>query len=115
MGKLGRPRTRYRYEIPKTVVDIVIGICADYERRELAIKHSNITGQTLDRYIELNEAVEYALGMCDSRVREYLLEDVAEERGYDFSQCSCLVAKNTYYEAKRRLIYEIAKKMCLLP
>ena len=112
---MGRPKIRYKYEIPKTVVEIVCSICADYERRELAIRHSNITGETLERYIELNGAIEHALGMIDARVKVYLLEDVAVGRGYDFSQCSGLVAKNTYYEAKRRFIYEIAKKIYLLP
>ena len=112
---MGRPRFRYRYEIPKTVVEIVCSICADYERRELAIKHSNITGEILSRYVELNEAIESSLVACDARVKEYIIMDVAEGRGYDFSPCSTLVAKNTYYESKRRFIYEVAKKINLLP
>lgn len=112
---MGRPKTRYEYEIPKTVVEVVHGICADYDRRELAIKHSNIVGETLARYIELNVAIENALDMCDSRVREYLVEDIAEERGYAFSQCSLVVAKNTYYENKRKFIYHVARKLYLIP
>lgn len=112
---MGRPKTRYEYEIPGAVVEIVRGICADYERRENAIKHSNITGSTLERYLEFNTAIDFALSLCDVRVREYLVSDIAEERGYAFSQCSLDIAKNTYYENKRKFIYHVARKLSLIP
>lgn len=112
---MARPRTRYDYEIPTTVVQIVRGICADYERRENAIKHSNITDSTLERYLELNVAIECSLNLCDARVREHLVGDIAEERGYAFSQCSLDIAKNTYYENKRKFIYNVARKLSLIP
>ena len=112
---MARPKTRFEYEIPKTVVEIVYGICADYDRRELAIKHSNIVGDTLTRYIELNQAIDSSLDLCDGRMREYLVDDIAEEHGYAFSQCSLLVAKNTYYENKRKFIYHVARKLNLIP
>ena len=98
---MGRPKTRYEYEIPGAVVEIVRGICADYER--------------LERYLEFNTAIDFALSLCDVRVREYLVSDIAEERGYAFSQCSLDIAKNTYYENKRKFIYHVAIKLSLIP
>lgn len=112
---MARPKTRYEYEIPKTVVEIVCGMCADYGRRELAIKHSNIVGETLARYIELNRAIDSSLNLCDSRITNHLIEDIAEGRGYAFSQCSVVMAKNTYYENKRKFIYHVARKLNLIP
>lgn len=112
---MARPRTRYKYEIPGTVVEIVRGLCADYERRELAIKYSTISGETLQRYVELNGAIELALGNMEASIREDMLADVAAGRGYDFSPCSVFVAKNTYYERKRRFVFDVAKKLSLVP
>ena len=112
---MGRPRTRYKYEIPCAVVEIVRGLCADYERRENAIKFSSIVGDVLERYVELNRAIDRALEQIEVGQRGHLIEDVAEGRGYNASMCSVRFAKNTYYERKRKFIHDVAKELFLIP
>ena len=112
---MARPRTRYEWEVPRDVVSIVRGICADYERREMAIRHSTITGRVLSRYIELNRAVELSLGDIEVGVRLLILDDVAAGRGYAFSPCSAFYSKNTFYERKKKLVFDIAKELSLIP
>ena len=112
---MGRPRKYYDFEIPKTVVEIVKGICSDYERREAAIKHSNITGDVLSRYIELNSAIDAALSDVPEDARKDMLKDVGEGVGYDYSMCSVVISRKTYYLQKRKFVHDVAKKIFLLP
>lgn len=112
---MGRPKKYYDWEVPSSVVDVVRGICADYERRESAIKYSSITGAVLERYVELNAAVDFALNDIAFDFRRNMLQDVAEGIGYDFSQCSSSMARKTYYQKKRKLIHDIAEKLYLIP
>lgn len=112
---MGRPKMYYEWEIPPSVVVTVQGICRDYERRENAIKYSTITGRVLDRYIELNAAVDDALSEIAVEARESILSDVADNVGYDFSACSCYFSRKIYYLKKRKLIHDIAVKLFLIP
>ena len=98
---MAREKMYFSWEIPTSVVCMVNAICADYERRERAIKYSNITGAVLERYIELNSVID-------------LLRDIAEGRGYTRSPTQCVVSKNTYYRRRRKLIHDIAKELSLL-
>ena len=112
---MGRPKIYYDWELPKSVVNAVLGVCADYERRESAIKYSTISGQVLERYLELNAAVDAALADLAPDVREYMLCDVATGRGYDFSPCTTFLSRKTYYQKKRKLIHDIAENLFLIP
>lgn len=111
---MARKRLYYKYEIPPSVVEIVTAICVDYDRRERAIRHSAITGTVLERYVELNAAVDAALGEMEVEFRRGMLEDIASGRGYHFSMISPYLAKNTYYYKKRKLIHDIALELALL-
>ena len=74
---MGRPRIYYDYELPHGVVETVRGVVMDYDRREQAIKRSSITGSVLERYIELNDAVDAALGEVDGReIGEEIVADI---------------------------------------
>lgn len=112
---MARRKIYYKWELPCAVVEIVRGICADYDRRENAIKYSNVTGGVLERYVELNSAVDAALEDLEVGLRKDMIEDVALNRGYDFSRCSTYVSKCTYYNKKRKLIYDIAERLFLVP
>ena len=112
---MARYRTYFKWEIPSGVVAIVKAVCADYERRERAIRYSNITGEVLSRYVELNAVIDNALEEVEIGIRRDLLEDIREGRGYDFSATSPFLAKNTYYQRKRKLIHDIAEGLFLIP
>ncbi len=109
-------RTRYcrRYELPASVVDVVKCLCADYERRARAIKYESVEGAVLERYAELNAAIDKALEALEAGIRREMLEDIHRGRGYDFSPVSVYLSKNTYYQRKKRMIFEIAKDLSLI-
>jgi hypothetical protein len=107
-------RRSYRYNLPRTVADIVQAVCADYTRRENAIKYSAITGPTLARYVELNAAIDTALEGVEAGIREELLRDIASGRGYDASCIAAMMAKNTYYARKNKVVHDIARGLSLM-
>ena len=39
-----KPKMYFQFELPSSVVEIVKTVCADYTRRERAIKYGNVTG-----------------------------------------------------------------------
>ncbi len=110
-----RSKMYFKYDIPKTVVELVKAFCADYHRRERAIKFSNVTGEVLERYVELNAVIDRALEEVEVGIREDILRDIRKRKGYDFSAAASCLSKNTYYRRKRKLIYDIAKGLSLLP
>lgn len=111
---MAREKMYFSWEIPTSVVCIVTAICADYERREKAIKYSNITGAVRARYIELNSIIDAALAEVEAGIRVDLLCDIANGRGYARSPTQCAVSKNAYYRRRRKLIHDIAKELSLL-
>ena len=42
-----KPKLYFQFELPSSVVEIVKTVCADYTRRERAIKYGNVTGAVL--------------------------------------------------------------------
>lgn len=111
---MSRPKKYCQYELPTSVVEIVKTLCADYFRRERAIKYGNVTGAVLDRYIELNANIDTALEDIEIGIRMDMLRDIQCRRGYDFSPASYCISKNTYYCRKKKLIYDIAKGLALV-
>lgn len=111
---MARQKMYYKWDIPTSIVEIVKAICADYERRERAIKFGNVTGDVLMRYIELNNVINNALQEVEVGIRTELLRDIQNRRGHEHSAAALMIAKNTYYNRKRKLIYDIAKDLSLL-
>ena len=109
-----KPKLYFKYDIPTTVVEIVKTLCADYNRRERATKFSNVTGDVLARYVQLNAVIDKALEEVEVGIRKDILQDIQKRRGYDFSTAAECISKNTYYRRKRKLIYDIAKGLALL-
>ena len=112
---MARPKMYFKWEIPTSVVDIVKMVCADYDRRERMIKYSTITGAVLAKYVELNAIIDKALEDIEIGIRRDMLEDIQQGRGYEFSAASPFLAKNTYYQRKRKLIHDIARGLSLIP
>lgn len=100
-----------RYEkwgIPSTVVTVVCSICSDYARRKSEIGYGTTTEDVLDECKRLNAVIECALEDIEVGIRWVIFEDITYRRGYVFSPCSAIIAKNTYYKRKRKLIHDIA-------
>jgi len=110
----GRPKQFYKYELPTGVVKVVRAQCADYERKELAIESGTLTLDVRNNYIATNEAIRTALQSIEEACRLDFLADIAENRGYDKSQVCWLFSINAYYARKRKVLYDIAKGLCLI-
>ena len=106
-------RGRCEYELPSSLVCVIKSVCSDYYRRATAIKNGTASGVVLDEYLRLNIAVETALEDIEKGIRGELLHDVALGLGYNKSVISVFMAKNTYYQRRRKLIYDIAKALNL--
>lgn len=111
---MAKPKKYLNWEIPTSVVEIVKAICADYYRRERIIKFGTATGSILERYVELNGAINSALQDIEVGLRDTILKDIQQGRGYYFSAAQELICKSGYYNRKRKLIYDIAISLSLL-
>ena len=109
-----RRKRKYRGDIPASVAELIRSLCADYERRENAIKFSAITGPVLARYVELNAAIDTAMCGVEAGIREDLLADIGSGRGYEASALCMVMAKNTYYKRKEKVIKDIARELALI-
>ncbi len=110
----GRPRQFYKYELPHGVVKIVSAQCADFSRKELAIRDGELAEGVFAAYREVNEAIRKALADIEEACREDFLLDIAENRGYDRSRISLFFSRKAYYSRKRKAIYDIAKLLRLI-
>lgn len=102
------------YDIPNTVVDEVRYICADYFRREKAVKIGSVSGELLDNYIRINKKIDQALSdVLEEGTRFIMLDDIANRRGYEYSRASQKMGRVSYFMKKRKIIYIIAKYLLL--
>ena len=117
------PKTKIyqAYELPRTVVDIVRAVCADYPRRATVIKKIEQKEcediyklAVLHTYKNLNEIVDEALEPIEEVLRKIVLEDICEKRGYEHSPAMVMISKNAYYMRKRKFLYDIASRMSLI-
>jgi hypothetical protein len=109
-----RPRVYFKWGIPKTVVVVVIAICADYDRRTKAMQFKTVPSEVAVRYAELNGAIDHALAEVEPGMRSLLLADLQQGKGYDKSMASPIVGKNGYYNRKRKVIHDIAVGLNLI-
>lgn len=110
----GRPKQFYNYELPSSVVKIVRAQCADFKRKEDALKSGAVKGEILLSYSVTNAAIKKALDTIEEPCREFFLSDIAENRGYDKSKSQWLLSHNAYYARKRKAIYDVAKFLLLI-
>lgn len=109
---MARPKVYDNFCLPRGVVAIVKDICADYTRRKAALS-GDLPDNIRETYTRLNKAVEDALEEIEKGIRSAILSDVANGRGYDVSEATFYLAKNTYYRRKRKLIHDVAVALSL--
>ena len=113
---MARGRVFDERRLPHGVLQLVISVCADYERRAAVLRDGEGNGEDsiLARYAELNEAVDRALEQLEVGIRRDLLCDVALGRGYRRSAAQYMLSKNAYYRRRHKLMRDIAKELHLL-
>lgn len=110
---MGR-KLKTRWDIPYSIVKIVRMVCADYDRRRIAIELNSESDAVISEYKRLNSIVDDALVEIDEGIRRVLLVDISIGRGYDFSPASPFMARGTYYQRKCKLVHDIAQGMKLV-
>ena len=109
---MSRRRVFGRWEIPPTVVEIVKSICADYDRRAIAIQTA--AEDVVNTYKAMNDAIDHAMQDIEPEIRRTMLEDIYNGRGYYSSPASAIISKNAYYSRRHKAIHDIAVKLMLL-
>lgn len=110
---MGR-RSKTKFNMPLTLVQMIKSICADYDRRADIIIHSLASDDVTEEYIKLNKAVDDAFSDVEIGLKKHLLEDIKTGRGYEASLASSFIAKNTYYKRKKKIIFDVARSLSLL-
>ena len=113
-AKRGRPKVFIKHELPEGVVKVVRAQCADYTRKERALKKQELPSEVRETYAATNEAIRNALLGIEEGCRDEFLVDIAENKGYDRSQINWLFSRGSYYNRKWKAVYEIAKALKLL-
>ncbi len=113
-GRRGRPKVFIKHELPSGVVKVVRAQCADYARKERALKKQDLPNEVRESYSSTNEAIRAALLGIEEGCRDEFLVDIAENKGYDKSQINWLFSRGSYYNRKWKAVYEIAKSLKLL-
>ncbi len=117
---MARNRLYFEYEIPSSVVAVVRAVCADYVRRDRALKWDMLPVGVRLEYERLNGAINSSLEGIEftkeeaEELRRELIKDIGIGRGYHFSPLSPYFAKNTYYRRKRKVIHDVAVSLRLL-
>lgn len=109
-----RPRKYYDWTIPRSVVTVVRAVCADYERRRIAIEKKVVDDRVREEYVRINNVIDAALDDVEIGIRFTLLEDVVSGKGYEGTIASPFLAKNSYYNRKRKLVHDIAVGLNLI-
>ena len=110
----GRPKQFYKYELPTGVVKVVRAQCADYERKQIAIRSGTLSPEVRKAYEETNGAIIAALADIEEGCRNEFLVDIAENKGWHKSQINWLLSQNAYYNRKWKAVYQIAKGLHLV-
>ena len=110
---MGR-RSKTKFNMPLTLVQMIKSICADYDRRADRIIHSLASNDVTEEYVKLNKAIDDAFVDVEIGLKKHLLEDIKTGRGYEASLASSFIAKNTYYKRKKKIIYDVARSLSLL-
>lgn len=100
--------------LPTSVHFLVRAHCADYKRRKQALASIELSFDVCERLSALNEAIETALFEVEVPLRQIILRDIAEGRGYDSSSAVMLVSKSCYYARKNRVVRSIACNLKLV-
>ncbi len=104
----------YIYELPRSIVEVVKSLCVDYPRRARALKNRLASEVLLCEYKRINDAIDKALADVEVGIRDYLLKDISDRRGYDCSEACICISKDAYYRRKRKVVHDIAKGLNLI-
>lgn len=105
--------------LPKDVKEEVQSICAGYYRRKrvATCRLSVMTGEPSEdfkAFLAWNERIDQAMEFIEEGIRPYILDDIANGKGYWRSMASPLIGVNAYYARKNKAIEDLAKTLNLM-
>lgn len=97
-----------------TLDALVVALCRDFMRRQVAICEGFMSKRTLTEYKYLNtgifEAVSEVVGEFDAKA---YIEEIGSMTGYAKSKFAYRMSEGTYKSYKRNITHNIAKKLHL--
>ena len=98
----------------KSLEDIVIALCADFERRNLAIKEKSLPKRVLMEYKFLNlRILEGAMEIVGTKNAILFIDDIGARRGYAKSNIDEM-SESTYKQKKAEAKLNLAKRLSLI-
>lgn len=111
--------THNQKNIPKDVKAEIQSLCAGYYRRKRIadLRLSVLTApptEELKAFIAWNTRIDKALEFIEEGVRPYILNDIANGKGYWSSMASPFLTCNAYYTRKNKAFENLAREFNLM-
>ena len=101
-------------KLPAEVRQLVIALCADYDRRERILRRGAATPDVLSVFESLNRGIDRAVAeTCEIGIRTDIRRDIGAKRGARRTQLYFL-SEGTYKRRKRDAQHRIAEELHLL-
>ncbi len=105
----------YTGKLPGTLGFLVVGLVADYDRREAEIRRGRLPGKVLRRYLEVNRIVDEALDAVFrgeiNDAKTAMRHDIGERNGYIYCESKRWMSEGMFFRRKRWCKREIAERM----
>ena len=96
----------------ESISRIINALYADYDRRAKEIR-DGLTDRKL--YFELNKVLSSAVDhVCEPDIRKTMLFDLCNDLGYEKSSLALIMSHKTYYERKKAIKTEAARRLGLM-
>lgn len=106
--------TKHRTPLPPEVNNVVVALCADYDRRAELLRRHEAPAEVLELCYRLNSGIDRALAeVCEEGIRNDIRRSIAERRGARRSLLPIL-GEGAYKRRKRDSEYRIAEVLRLL-
>lgn len=105
--------------IPKDVKKEIQSLCAGYYRRQ-RIANQRMTvltappSEELTAFMAWNKRIDKALEFIEDGVRAFILNDIANGKGYWASMAAPFLTYNSYYARKNRALDNLAREFNLM-
>lgn len=110
---MARPKVFYKHDLPGGVVSVAVAVIADYKRRGREIERGVLSEHLLSAYAKYNGIIDDAVSVLEPGMRDEMLSDIINGRGYEHSMIGWMCAKDSYYLRKREVIYRVARGLGL--
>ena len=99
--------------IPQTLNSVIVALCADYQRRSIAIEERNLPFNVIMEYRFLNyRMINAAMEVAGDRDALSFITEIGKKTGH--SNSSTYICEALYKSRKKEVKANIARKLSLL-